>query len=77
MLRPDVSAKISNATHIAVANTAALEFIDEDIKNDETVYPPSELLDRLELDRPQSVDYERKRTRYWTQLRVGKNAQRQ
>lgn len=73
LLRPDVSAKISNATHIAVANTAALEFVEEDIKNDPTVYPPKELLDRLELDRPQDVDYERKRTRYWTQMRVGKN----
>lgn len=73
LLRPDISAKISNATHMAVANTAAMQFVEGDIAKDPTVYPPADLLERLELDRPQNVEYERKRTRYWTQMRVGKN----
>lgn len=71
LLRPDISARVTNATNIAVANTQSLEFVHEKLLNDSTVFPPRELLQKLELDRLQEPDYERKRTRYWTQVRVG------
>jgi putrescine transport system substrate-binding protein len=73
LLRPDVSARITNATHLATANVEALKHIKNDIKNDPTIYPPPHLLERLSLDRSHHMDYERRRTRYWTQFRSGKN----
>ncbi len=73
LLRPQISARISNATKLAVANKAASPYIEDKIKSDATIYPKPETMAKLKLDRPQSITYERCRTRLWTQFRLGKN----
>lgn len=73
LFRPEISARISNATRLAVANVAAEPYIEDAIKNDTTIYPEPAMMAKLRLDKPQELAYERYRTRLWTQFRLGKN----
>ena len=49
VMEPEIAAKIVNHVHYAGANRAALPLIDVKIKNDPSIYPPQEVLDRCEL----------------------------
>lgn len=49
MLRADVSAAISNFTHYASPNAAARQFIKPELLNDPNIYPPKEVMDKLEF----------------------------
>jgi spermidine/putrescine transport system substrate-binding protein len=46
------SAAITNYTYYASANKAAEEFINKDILEDPSIYPPQEIKDKLELGKP-------------------------
>jgi spermidine/putrescine-binding protein len=48
LLRPEVGAKITNFTWYASPNAAADEFIDAEILEEPAIYPPPEVMDRLE-----------------------------
>lgn len=71
LLRPDISARIANFTKLAVTNLAAKPLISEAITNNPTIYPEPSLLQRFKLDKPQSPAYEKLRTQFWTQIRLG------
>jgi spermidine/putrescine-binding protein len=49
VMEPEIAAKIVNHVHYAGANRAALPLIDPKLKNDPSIYPPQEVLDRCEL----------------------------
>ncbi|HKI03411.1 MAG TPA: spermidine/putrescine ABC transporter substrate-binding protein [Thermoanaerobaculia bacterium] len=49
ILEPEIAAKIVNGVHYAGANQAALTLIDEKIRQNPSIYPPKEVLDRCEL----------------------------
>lgn len=49
LLRPEVSAEISNYTGYSSPNRAALGLIDPELLNDESLYPPDEVLERCEF----------------------------
>ncbi len=49
LMEPEMAAKIVNGVHYAGANRAALPLIDGKIRNDPSIYPPQEVLDRCEL----------------------------
>lgn len=49
ILRPEVSAGISNFTGYSSPNKAAHPFIDEELLADESMYPSDEVLERLEF----------------------------
>lgn len=49
MLRAEVSAAISNYTHYASPNAAARQFMKPEILNDPNIYPPKEVMDKLEF----------------------------
>lgn len=51
VLEPGIAARIVNGVHYAGANKAALDRIDAAIRNDPSIYPPEEVLDRCELIR--------------------------
>jgi spermidine/putrescine transport system substrate-binding protein len=51
LLRPEVSAKISNFTWYASPNDAAKQFIEAEILEDPAIYPPQEVMDKLEFIR--------------------------
>ncbi len=48
LLRPEVGAKISNFTWYASPNKAAEAFIDAEILEEPAIYPPPEVMERLE-----------------------------
>jgi len=49
ILRPDVGAAISNYVFYASPNEAAFDLIDPEITGDPAIYPPQEVLDKLEF----------------------------
>jgi spermidine/putrescine transport system substrate-binding protein len=49
LLRPEVSANISNFTGYSSPNRAAYPFIEEELLADESLYPPDSILERLEF----------------------------
>ncbi|HEX9941726.1 MAG TPA: spermidine/putrescine ABC transporter substrate-binding protein [Thermoanaerobaculia bacterium] len=49
VLEPATAAKIVNGVHYAGANQAALPLIDPKVRQDPSIYPPQEILDRCEL----------------------------
>ncbi|WP_051908786.1 extracellular solute-binding protein [Candidatus Odyssella acanthamoebae] len=73
LMDPKNSARISNAIKLAVANKAAIPYIEDKIKSDPTIYPKPAMMAKLKLDKPQNLTYDRHRTRLWTQFRLGKN----
>jgi spermidine/putrescine-binding protein len=48
ILRPDIGAMLSEYTYYASPNKAAEENLDPDFLNDTAVYPPAEVLDKLQ-----------------------------
>jgi spermidine/putrescine-binding protein len=48
ILRPEISAKLVNYLWYPSPNGAAEEFIDAEILNDPAIYPPDDVMDRLE-----------------------------
>jgi spermidine/putrescine-binding protein len=51
LLQPEVGAKISNFTWYASPNDASKEFIEPEILEDPGIYPPQEVMDKLEFIR--------------------------
>ncbi len=49
VLEPEIAARIVNGVHYAGTNKAALDRISPEIRNDPSIYPPEEVLDRCEL----------------------------
>jgi spermidine/putrescine-binding protein len=49
VMEPEIAARIVNGVHYAGANQAALDRIEAAIRNDPSIYPPKEVLDRCEL----------------------------
>ncbi len=49
VMEPEVAAKIVNGVHYAGANLAAFPLVDAKIRQDPSIYPPKEILDRCEL----------------------------
>jgi spermidine/putrescine-binding protein len=69
VMEPEIAAKIVNHVHYAGANRAALPLIDAKIRNDPSIYPPQEVLDRCELiedlgETTQLLD------RLWTEIKA-------
>jgi putrescine transport system substrate-binding protein len=71
ILRPEVIAAITNAVGYPNPNALATDMIDEDIRNDPSVYPPDAVRAKFFVDKPASADYERARTRAWTKVKSG------
>ncbi len=47
ILRPDVSAAITNATHYGNPDAAAFDLIDADIRSNPSVFPPEDIMKKL------------------------------
>jgi putrescine transport system substrate-binding protein len=71
LMRPEVAAKNSNAVHYANGNLASLPFVAEDIKGDPSIYPNSEVREKLVPDLAKSPQYTRLLTRTWTRFKTG------
>src|SRR5947209_45247 len=69
VMQPEIAAKIVNHVHYACANQAALPLIDAKVKDDPSIYPPQDVLNRCELiedlgETTQLVD------RLWTEVKA-------
>lgn len=76
LLRPDISAKITNKISLPTVITAGLKMINESIRNDTSIYPSKEIMLKLHLDKPQmdvkSMEYDKLRTRTWAKVRLNR-----
>lgn len=70
LLQPEVGAAISNFTWYASPNAAATEFIDAEILEEPAIYPPADVMEKLEWLRDVGEAtplYER----FWTEVKAG------
>ena len=72
MMRPEVIAAVSNYTNYANGNAAALQLVDEAVRNDPGVYPPPEVRAVLAPDLTDTEETTRLMTRMWTRFMTGK-----
>lgn len=71
VLEPAVIAEISNTIGQANGNAASLRFIDEELRNDPTIFPSQDVLRRLHLEKSWDHQTVREVTRGWTRIRTG------
>lgn len=72
ILRPDVIAGISNYVAYANGNEASLPMVDDEVKNDESIYPSAEAKKNLYTFKVLPVSVDRIITRAWTKVKTGK-----
>ena len=68
---PQVAANGVNYVSYASPNTAALPMVNDDIKNNPSIYPTAEVKANLFSDAQADPDLERLRTRTWTKIKTG------
>lgn len=71
MLRPDVAAANTNYVFYASGNKAALEFIDDEVKNDPAIYPTPEISAKLFPLKAHTPDYDELLTEAWQRIKAG------
>ncbi len=69
LLRPEVAAKIVQATQTATPNAAALKLLPAEVRENPVLYPPGEVLARGEWLEPQSAASQKLRDRLWTEIK--------
>lgn len=72
ILRPDVSAGITNEVFYPSANLAARKLTKPVIANDPNVYPPDALLKTMYVELPLPSDITRLMNRMWAELKSGR-----
>ncbi len=72
MLRPEIAARNTNATHFANAVFASKPQVNEDIRNDPAIYLSDEALKGLYTVQPYDQKLQRSVTRLWTRLKSGR-----
>lgn len=71
ILEPKVAAAVTNYVYYANPNTAATEFVVEEVRNDPGIYPPADVSAKLFSLKPHSSRYDRSLTRAWTTIKTG------
>jgi putrescine transport system substrate-binding protein len=72
MNRPEIAAANSNFINYASGNSAAVQFVDEGVRNDPGVYPSAEVKAKLFPDLAESAEFTRLLNRSWTRFTTGK-----
>nr|WP_200979465.1 polyamine ABC transporter substrate-binding protein [Pseudomonas cichorii] len=72
LLDPAVIAKVSDEVGYANPTPASGDLMYQDIRTDEAVYPPQEVLDRLFVNSELPPKVQRLMTRSWTKVKSGK-----
>ncbi|WP_417307485.1 polyamine ABC transporter substrate-binding protein [Devosia sp.] len=71
MLRADVAAANTNYVYYASGNEAALDMIDDEVKNDPSIYPTPEVSAKLFTLKAHTPDYDEIMTEAWQRVRAG------
>jgi putrescine transport system substrate-binding protein len=72
LLRPDVAARNSDFVNYANANAKATELVNEELRNDTSIYPSAETKARLQANLSKSPDFTRLLNRSWTRFTTGR-----
>lgn len=72
LLRPDVIADISNYVAYANPNVDAMDLQDEDIRNNQGIYPPADVKKKLFAQKVRGMRIERLMVRLWTDIKTGR-----
>ena len=72
LLQPEVIAKISDYVGYANPNPKAGELMNAELRQDETVYPPQAVMDKLYVMKELPPQILRLETRSWTRVKSGK-----
>ncbi|MCO6056251.1 polyamine ABC transporter substrate-binding protein [Pseudomonas sp. MOB-449] len=72
LLKPEVIAKVSDYVGYANPNLKAGELMDQEVRTDESVYPPQAVLDKLYVMAELPPKVQRLMTRSWTKVKSGK-----
>lgn len=72
LLEPAVIAGVSDYVGYANPNPKAGELMDQEVRNDESVYPPQAVLDKLYISAELPIKVQRLMTRSWTKVKSGK-----
>ena len=71
LMRPDIMAEVTNKTFAANAVVGSKAFLKPWIRDSETIYPSTQVMERLHLDKVPTRAYERKRLHYWALIKSG------
>ena len=71
ILKPEVVAAITNYVFYANPNLPALEFVDDEVKNNPGIYPPADVVAKAFVMRAHSPEFEEVLTRTWTRIKTG------
>ncbi|WP_417777768.1 polyamine ABC transporter substrate-binding protein [Stutzerimonas xanthomarina] len=71
LLEPEVIASVSDYVGYANPNIKAGELMDQEVRNDPSVYPPQSVLDRLYVSAELPPKINRLMTRSWTKVKSG------
>jgi putrescine transport system substrate-binding protein len=71
IMEPQITADITNYVWYANANTASMEFVEDDIKNDPAIFPPAEVVAKLFPTVVYDAKLDRVMTRLWTKVQTG------
>ncbi len=72
MMKPEVAAANSNLVHYANGNLASQSLIDPAVRNDPSVYPPQDVMDKMFPNLARSPEFTRELNRAWTRFTTGK-----
>ena len=72
LLRPDVIADISNYVAYANPNVDAMDLQDEEIRDNEGIYPPADVKKKLFAQKVRGMRIERLMVRLWTDIKTGR-----
>jgi putrescine transport system substrate-binding protein len=70
-LRPDIGAEIAGSTGFAIANSAAIERLAPELRNNHIVYPTAEVRERFTLGRGYGMEETRMFSRTWLRMKTG------
>lgn len=68
ILRPEMSAQVTNVLHFATTNEAAHTLVDPKLRNDPIIFPPNEYLKNAEIILPISPEGEKRYTELWARF---------
>ncbi|MBB5222448.1 putrescine transport system substrate-binding protein [Amaricoccus macauensis] len=71
IMEPQITADITNYVWYANANTASMEFVEDDIKNDPAIFPPADVVAKLFPTVVYDAKLDRVMTRLWTKVQTG------
>lgn len=72
LMKPEVIAKASNYVQYANGNLASQKFLDKEVLDNPSVYPPADVLSKLFTISPYAAREQRVLTRLWTQVKTGR-----